>query len=443
MKINKLISFSLPLIVTFVCSNHFSSRAQVIQNPALQEKPHFIYYDDSVATYFNDAMKDIKRKVKTVLPSKYIPYLNRVKVILDTVGFGLQLNSDSKKHTITYNWGVFKTLTRDQLAYEISNPKEMTDNLMEIPCVTNFERPYFYKFYSDYLSKMTDNIDIAIQAELDTEKTEQLDCLQQAPDFRWIYKRRIVYTFLHEFYHQIQNYTDVLSKLNNSTTISYDEKRKIIEKYEEAADAFVFRIAPKLRLRPTNYSEIPFLFRIFKERQFDTAIDLMKRQKVYFELLEKNCPVMLSKQGYDCAALAREVKLQQNDIDNENFEVAREKTSYDLRFEAMKNENLQQLFDTGKSFLVRNTLVIKNIDSALYYFTKTSEIGSRMPSEKANVTNRRIYELSSLIAGKILELNKNDKDCLTFYNRAKNIHYYFKEDFYASLISRIDVNKRH
>jgi hypothetical protein len=429
----------LALIQVLFCCNHNYLHAQGNQATTTRTRIHFTYYDDSVAANFKYAMKDIKQKVRTVLPAKFIPYLDRVRVVLDTSFFGLQLNSDSRKHIITYNWGIFKTLTRDQLAYQISNPKEMTDNLLELSCITDFNRPYFYKFYSDYLSKISDTIDVSIQAELDTDKIAQLDCLQQDPDFRWIYKRRAVYTFLHEFYHQVQDYTNELIRLNNSKNLSYDQKRKIIEKYEEAADAFVFQIAPKLRMRPTNYSEIPFLFRIFKERQFDTEIDLMKRQKVYFELLEKNCPNLLSKQGYDCDALAREVRLQQNDIDKENIEVSEEKASYDSRFSSVKNENIKDLFNTGRAFLIRNTLVVKNIDSALYYFSKASDIGLKKYDSKMLTNDRKVYELSSLVAGKILELGKKNQSCLIYYNRARNIHYYFKEDFYASLITRLEL----
>jgi hypothetical protein len=414
--------------------------AQGIDTGSVEGTFKKINYEDSIASNFKYAIADIKKKLSRILPANQQKLLRRVKVTLDTTYFGLELNSSSTDRTINYNWGIFKTFSRDQLAYFLSQNQGISGDIMDIFNVS-FNRPNFYYLYSTYLNRISVDIDIKEQAELDEEQLIFLQNSESSDKFRWVYKRRLVFAFLHEFYHQVQNYDRLKIGIENSKLTRQQKNDKLLQ-LEIDADAYTYRIAPKLKIVPVNYTEVVHLFGVFRGNKLLTEAELNKRKQAYLTLLVKNCKIDLAKLGYDCQALRREVRYARNDMEDEQAFFDFQKKTFAKRTEAVMNKDIGKLYHVGNVFLYRNTLVAKNLDSAFYYLSLVSLIGKeKFPESDSLYTSKLkdMFELSSLLAGKILELNKKDARALEYYTLAKRVSRYMPRDFYDRMIERVSM----
>jgi hypothetical protein len=432
----KQYNFRITLIISIVL---LSCSSGVCQDTVPIRKHAF--YEDSIIPNLMHSLFDIKKKLLKVISPVQRKHLLSVKFKIDTANTGLMINSNSNTNTITVGVGIIKAVARDQLAYDISMDAVSSPNILGIDLSPELRKPRFYDFYRRYLYQISDTINLLNEAELDEDEMDAVQNWEGSEKFRWDFQKRIIYIVLHEFGHQLQEYSAKAEKISSGNQ-SLDRQRAQLAKLEFQCDSFVYSVMPKLHLVPIYYTNIIQVLANLRENRIMTQSDMLRRKKLFIALNARNCKQLYKNSNIDCDALKREVEYADKDLRIEQRNYDKELSGYQKVTNREFVADPINCYVLGYAYLKGVGPMAKNIDSAKYYFMRASDIcintmGAGIDTNKLKSKTEKIaFELSSLIAGKILANDRN-QDCYLYYKRSSMISIYFpKEEYYDRLLAR-------
>jgi hypothetical protein len=385
-------------------------------------------YEDAMAThYFHAWIRNIKSHISPVLSPANQKLLEEIHVILDsTSSEGYTVNSNSDERTITFGVNLVRSLARFTIAQYISFD------------TAAFNLSRFSGLYTSDYPYLNRSILPEDAAALNAEQKRHLFSVVGTDEFAWKIQGKLLVLFLHEFFHQVQQYSKITAKL--STRYPNKKMREaFLLDLEMSADTFAISTVGKAGLNVTEYMDAFTIFVHVREGIFPTIDQLTKRQiNAYTYVIW----------GMDCKARPQPIceKMQKQRDGYQKLyrhyaDLHAKEHLLTMRKKAVAQKNLFDLYNLGDFYFKGTSEHVADMDSAIYFYSLGASVTPLSPATGSGVQPDRqleIIEYCALLAGKIYEIHKKDRAKAQLYiEKAKSISKMFPAEYYEKIIATL------
>ena len=392
----------------------------------------FLYEKWVIEHYFYKYIANIKAHVQPLLSEKELKALNHTEVFLDTddtVSYTAFSNTDV--HKITFSSNLVRYLVKFSVLEQIErNP-------------SFFNRKRFSMFFISNYPYLTTKPYPEEEAELTSIQMDSLFKICEEDKFSFTITKKILFVYLHEFYHQLQNYNTVYRKIDEKR-IPQSVKDSLLLNLEFDADRYALDKIANLHIDsvfdPTEYSDVLTFFAEIKENYFFTSEQIVDRilNYYYFCFSALNCKMEISDDTICNKVLSNIVSYKI--LQNFYLRISSTENLENIRNKAFIDSDLISLYNLGDFYFKGTSKHVMNIDSALLCYETASHLpqNGALYGAKDEVQYLNIVEYCCLMAGKIyqfklLNLNKS----LEYYEKAKSISLMFPQQYYIELNKKI------
>lgn len=385
-----------------------------------------VYENWVISHYFDIWIKNINTHLAPYLNTNEKKILSQCTVKIDSSSNEYNAHSNSDTRTIYFNANLLKGLVRYSVA-----------QLIDLD-TTNFDRKRFSGFYIALYPFLDEKTLPEEAAELNDNQKETLHAICETDEFSWTITEKILFTYLHEFEHQLKNINKQLDEINKKQNVNRDSLKEDIE---FDADEYAIDKICRMDLNPTEFESLLTLLTMSNERLYQPAKNFVLRLFNYY--------------GYCAWGLSCDSSKLEDTLCQQIYQRKRDFKKlyvyYDYLFDkdnlsqianrAFKNIDVYDLYNLGDFYLKQTTIFEKKIDSALICYDAIASINLNDTSIHG-ASNRLQFsgtvEYANLLCGKIYELIKKDnKKALAYFEKAKSVSYFMTSAYYSELINRI------
>jgi hypothetical protein len=385
-----------------------------------------LYENWVISHYFSVWIQNINIHLSPYLNSNEKKILSQCQVQIDSSSNEYNAHSNSATRTIYFNSNLLKGIVRYSVAQLIDFD------------TTDFDRKRFSGFYIALYPFLNKNTLPEEAAELTDNQKEILRKICETDEFGWTITEKILFTYLHEFEHQLRDINKQLDEIGKKQKVNKDSLKEDIE---FDADEYAIDKICRMDLNPTKYESLLTLLTMTNERLYQPTKNFVLRLFNFYNYCSW---------GLSCDSSKLDDTLCQQ-IYQRKKDFKKLYIYYDYLFDkdnlskivdrAFKNVDVYDLYNIGDFYLKETTVFDKKIDSALICYNVIANISLKDTSIHG-ASNRLQFlgtvEYANLLCGKIYEfIRKDNEKALAYYEKAKSVSYFMTPAYYSELINRI------